>query len=173
MASSDRDESKFPIQGLTRDYWSNETEATATCFCGAVQMVVPLTAPGLVNTFVCHCSDCRKVSASMFATNFTTLDTHTRFTRGEDNLTVFGQSTTTTTGNTMSNSFCKTCGTLMFRAGSGAPGTRFMRGGMIDDHTIHGTLLRPEVEIFSEHRVSWLDGLEGVKQNIGMGDLGK
>jgi hypothetical protein len=31
---------KFPLQGLTDDGWSNEDEATATCACGAVQMVI-------------------------------------------------------------------------------------------------------------------------------------
>jgi hypothetical protein len=31
---------KFPLQGLTDDGWSDEDEATATCACGAVQMVI-------------------------------------------------------------------------------------------------------------------------------------
>ena len=30
---------KFPIAGLARDGWSTSDEATATCFCGAVQLV--------------------------------------------------------------------------------------------------------------------------------------
>jgi hypothetical protein len=136
-------------------------------------MVKPIVRPGLVNTFVCHCSDCRNVSASMFATNFTTLDSHTRFIRGEDNLTTFGQSHTTTTGNSMTNSFCKTCGTLMYRVGSIAPGTKFFRGGVVDDHSLHGSVLKPEVEIFTEHRTAWLEPIPGAKQNIGMGDFGK
>jgi hypothetical protein len=109
----------------------------------------------------------------MFATNFTSLDTHTRFTRGEDNLTVFSQNKTTATGGTMSNSFCKTCGTLMFRAGSVAPGTKFMRGGIIDDHRLHDTMLRPGVEIFSEHRAGWVKPVDGVEQAKGMGPFSK
>lgn len=36
MATSD---DKFPVAGLARDGWSTEDEATATCFCGAVQLV--------------------------------------------------------------------------------------------------------------------------------------
>lgn len=105
----------------------------------------------------------------MFATNFTALDTHTRFTRGEDNLTVFSQSKTTATGKAMANSFCKICGTLMFRAGEVAPGTKFMRGGIIDDHSLHNTVLKPGVEIFSEHRASWVEPVKGVDQAEGMG----
>lgn len=30
----------LPLSGLTRDGWSTEDEATATCACGKVQMVV-------------------------------------------------------------------------------------------------------------------------------------
>jgi len=28
----------FPVAGLANDGWSTEDEATATCFCGAVQL---------------------------------------------------------------------------------------------------------------------------------------
>jgi hypothetical protein len=30
----------FPVVHLSNDGWSNEDEATATCFCGAVQLVL-------------------------------------------------------------------------------------------------------------------------------------
>ncbi|WRT66025.1 uncharacterized protein IL334_002976 [Kwoniella shivajii] len=159
---------KFPHKGLTHDGWSNEEEATATCFCGRVQMVVPLKAPGLVNTFLCNCADCRKVTASMFATNFTTLDTHTRYSRGEDNLTLFGQDETAVSGKTMTNAFCSTCGTLMWRQGSAFPGVKFLRVGTVDDIDLHGTVLKPEIEQFTDFRVSWLHDLEGAKQFKGM-----
>lgn len=66
--------------------------ATATCYCGAVQLEVvsivfylgtdisnllnactdtrqPVEGEDLVNTHVCHCKDCRKVTATMFASN--------------------------------------------------------------------------------------------------------
>jgi hypothetical protein len=31
-------ESRFPLAGQADDGWSTEEEATATCFCGAVQL---------------------------------------------------------------------------------------------------------------------------------------
>ncbi len=105
----------------------------------------------------------------MFATNFTALDSHVRYTRGQDNLTVFAQNKTTFTGGEMANSFCKTCGTLMFRAGECAPGTKFMRGGIVDDHTLHDTILKPGVELFTEHRASWVKPADGVEQAKNMG----
>lgn len=38
MASTDKSTAYIPLAGLARDGWSTETEATATCFCGAVQL---------------------------------------------------------------------------------------------------------------------------------------
>lgn len=52
---------------------SKEDEATATCFCGAVQLAFPTKAPGLVDTFVCNCTDCRKITASMVSLSLTRL----------------------------------------------------------------------------------------------------
>lgn len=31
-------QSYFPLAGAAQDGWSNDEEATATCFCGAVQL---------------------------------------------------------------------------------------------------------------------------------------
>jgi hypothetical protein len=40
MSGSDSRNDDFPLQGLTDDGWSNDKEATATCACGKVQMVI-------------------------------------------------------------------------------------------------------------------------------------
>jgi hypothetical protein len=61
----------------------------------------------------------------------------------------------------------------MYRQGTIAPGTRFMRGGIIDDHEIHGTILKPQHEIFVEHRAKWLQPVEGAVQHHGMGTFGQ
>lgn len=36
--ASDKSKSYFPVAGESGDGWSTEDEATATCFCGAVQL---------------------------------------------------------------------------------------------------------------------------------------
>ncbi|KAM0519097.1 hypothetical protein ACHAPE_004093 [Trichoderma viride] len=153
----------LPLSGVARDGWSTETEATATCFCGAVQVVVPIVAPGLVNTFLCNCFDCRKVTASMFASNFTVENSHLKFVRGEDNLTRWGNNKTPTSRTEMTNSFCKTCGTLMYRRSEVFPSQSYMRIGTVDDFNLHETKLKPEVEIFTDSRVNWWHGVEGAK----------
>lgn len=57
----------------------------------------------------------------------------------------------------------------MFRQGAFAPGTRFMRGGIIDDHRLHDTFLKPDVEIFTEHRAKWVKAVDGAEQGKAMG----
>ncbi|KAJ7864930.1 Mss4-like protein, partial [Mycena leptocephala] len=121
----------------------------------------PIQGPGLVGSFVCNCSDCRKITASMFASNFIVADTHLTHLRGRDNLNTYSQSRTIAAGNIMTNYFCSTCGTLMYRIGSGYPGISVLRIGTVDDFNLHETKLKPQVEQFVENRVGWLHGLEG------------
>ncbi|KAF8210824.1 Mss4-like protein [Mycena galopus ATCC 62051] len=163
-APNDKPNSIFPLAGSATDGWSNDDEATATCFCGAVQLKFPTQGPGLLGSFICNCTDCRKITASMFASNFTIADTHLTHLRGRENLSAFGQARTIASGNTMTNYFCATCGTLMYRVSSGFPGMSILRIGTVDDFALHETKLRPRVEQFVETRVGWLCGAEGVRQ---------
>ncbi|KUJ12949.1 uncharacterized protein LY89DRAFT_785495 [Mollisia scopiformis] len=166
-ATFDKTKSNFPLAGIARDGWSTEDEATATCFCGAVQLSFPTQGEGLVDTFICNCADCRKITASMFVSNFTIADTHLKHVRGQDNLKVFKQTYTVGGGNTsrtMANHFCSTCGTLMYRVGSAFPGMSILRIGTVDDFHLHESKLFPQYEQFTKSRVSWLHGVEGVKQ---------
>jgi hypothetical protein len=39
MSLTDESKPYIPLAGLASDGWSNEDEATATCFCGEVQLV--------------------------------------------------------------------------------------------------------------------------------------
>ncbi|KAL1874476.1 hypothetical protein Daus18300_003494 [Diaporthe australafricana] len=161
--ATDKSKFDFPLT-VAEDGWTKEEEATATCFCGAVQLAFPTQGPGLINTFVCNCADCRKVTASMFASNFTVDDKHLRHLRGQDNLSSWGQAKTVASGNNMTNYFCSTCGTLMYRVSSGFPGASILRIGTVDDFNLHETKLKPQVEFFVERRVAWLSGVEGARQ---------
>lgn len=163
-APTDKSKSYFPLAGGADDGWSNETSATATCYCGAVQLSFPTEGPGFLSTFVCNCTDCRKITASMFASNFTIADTHLTHVRGRDNLSSYSQSRTIASGKTMTNYFCKTCGTLMYRVGEAFPGRSILRIGTVDDFHLHETKLKPKREIYVKDRVSWFTGVEGTQQ---------
>lgn len=45
-------ESYFPLAGAAQDGWSNDEEATATCFCGAVQLA--FVGTHLINPIVSY-----------------------------------------------------------------------------------------------------------------------
>lgn len=100
----------------------------------------------------------------MFGSNFTVADTHLKHLRGKDSLTQYTQASTTTTGNSMTNHFCRICGTLMYRTGSGFPGLSILRIGTVDDFNLQETALKPDVEQFVKDRVAWLSGVEGAEK---------
>lgn len=70
----------------------------------------PTEGDDLVDTFICNCTDCRKITASMFASNFIVNDSALKHLKGQDKLTKFSQNNTIETGNCMSNYFCSVCG---------------------------------------------------------------
>jgi hypothetical protein len=121
----------------------------------------PTTGPGLVDTFVCNCSDCRKITASVFASNFTVLDTHLKHLRGQDNLKTFAQKQTVGSGKTMTNYFCATCGSLMYRVAEKYPGYSILRIGSVDDFNLADTKLKPRREQYIKYRVGWFTGVDG------------
>ncbi|GAM91030.1 hypothetical protein ANO11243_090770 [Dothideomycetidae sp. 11243] len=163
MASSDKVDRKFPLANLTHDGRSTEDLATASCFCGEVQLEFPTAAPGLVDSFVCHCSDCHKITASMFASNFIVDDKYLKHVRGQEKLKTFAQSKTIASGNTMTNYFCGNCGTLMYRVSSGYPGMSITRIGTIDDFELMETKFKPRIEQFVKQRSKWLKEVEGAE----------
>ncbi|KAK1235472.1 hypothetical protein PQX77_001300 [Marasmius sp. AFHP31] len=171
VATADKSKPYIPLAGLANDGWSKEGEATATCFCGSVQLSFPTEAPGLIGTFACNCTDCHKFTASMFASGFIVAETYLKHLRGRETLKSFTQSQTVAAGKEMTNHFCSNCGTLMYREGPGFPGQKILRTGTVDDFNLHETKLRPQVELFTKDRVSWLPGVEGAKQFETMGGL--
>lgn len=64
----------------------------------------------------------------------------------------------------MTNHFCDTCGTLLYRVSSGFPGMSILRIGTIDDFHLQETKLRPQVEQYTKDRVAWLSPVEGARQ---------
>ncbi|KAJ5493632.1 hypothetical protein N7463_009719 [Penicillium fimorum] len=154
----------IPLAGGADDGWSQDGKATATCYCGAIQLAFPTQGPGLVDTFVCHCSDCRKITASMFASNFIIADSYLKHLRGREKLKSYSQSRTIESGKRMTNFFCSTCGSLMYRVGEAYPGHSILRIGTVDDFNLHETQLRPRIEQYTKDRVGWLHSMESARQ---------
>jgi hypothetical protein len=162
-ATIDKSKPYFPLASGADDGWSKKDSATATCYCGAVQLAFPTQGPGMVGTFLCHCNDCRKFTGSMFATGFSVANTHLTHVRGQDKLTAFSQSHTIASGRKMTQNFCSICGTLIYRTPEASP-AKILRLGTVDDFHLHETKLRPNREIWVKDRVCWLSPLEGLEQ---------
>ncbi|KAF9256130.1 hypothetical protein L218DRAFT_882505 [Marasmius fiardii PR-910] len=136
--------------------------ATATCFCGSVQLEFPTEGDHM--PFICHCADCHKISSSMFCSNFIVADEKLRHTRDEEFLTKYSTSKSITTGSTMTNFFCSICGSLLYRCGTGFPGLSALRIGTVDDFNLHSTLLKPKVEQYVKDKSVWETPAEGIEQ---------
>ncbi|KAF2492792.1 hypothetical protein BU16DRAFT_620117 [Lophium mytilinum] len=154
MAASDK----------TQNIGSTDDEATATCFCGAVQMAFPTWGPGYMGSFLCHCLDCHKITSSMFSSGFCIDGKYIKHTRGQSDLKTVSRTESIASGNTVTNYSCSTCGTLMYRLSTGFPGLYALRIGTVDDVTLMETKLKPTVEQFTTSRVAYLKGVEGMKQ---------
>ncbi|KAH7385204.1 Mss4-like protein [Phaeosphaeria sp. MPI-PUGE-AT-0046c] len=151
----------FPKAGLVNDGWTKDNHTTATCFCGAVQLSFPYTGDAISHSTICHCADCRKITASMFASNFNLTDKHLTHVRGQDKLKTFSQNTSVRSGSSMTNHFCEECGSLMYRVSGRLPGLRIMRLGSVDDHALVEGVMRPMFEQFLERRAGWLEDVKG------------
>jgi hypothetical protein len=97
----------------------------------------------------------------MFASNFSIADTHLSHIRGQSNLKTYSTTKGIASGKTMTNYFCDTCGSLMYRVGERFPGWRILRLGTVDDVGLVEGVMRPRFEQFVESRAGWLDGPKG------------
>jgi hypothetical protein len=96
------------------------------CQCGAIRYEL---AHGPVRLFVCHCTECRKQSASAFGISFIVPQTALRLVRGEPKL----WSRATDSGNTLDCAFCGDCGTRLWHRRRGSADTLSIKGGSLDN----------------------------------------
>nr|MBP6597220.1 GFA family protein [Arenimonas sp.] len=96
------------------------------CQCGAVRY--RLTC-GPVALFVCHCTECRKQSASAFGISFIVPREAVQMLQGQPAL----WSRSTDAGNTLDCAFCPTCGSRLWHQRRGAGDTLSIKGGSLDE----------------------------------------
>ena len=100
----------------------------------------------------------------MFASNFIVRDEHLKHLRGQSNLRKFENETTPMSGKRMTNYFCETCGTLMYRVGEKFPEQSILRIGTVDDFSLMEGALKPQWELFTKDRLSWVGEVPGAKK---------
>ncbi|GAW24506.1 hypothetical protein ANO14919_140930 [Xylariales sp. No.14919] len=146
------------------DDTSPASTATSSCFCGAVQLSFPIEGPDLIDVFLCHCPDCKKLSASLFGAGIMASSSSVRILRGQNDLATLVKPDRASSGGSVTNTRCGACGTLMHRVSSGFSGITVLRTGTVDDVRLLETELRPRTEMFTKYRPSWLRACEGARQ---------
>ncbi len=119
---------------------------TGGCMCGAVRFEVSAPASDLYH---CHCSMCRKMHGTAFATYAVVAKSAMALTRGEDNLSSFKSSPG------VSRSFCRTCGCQILIDVAEEPDNRWFMPAILDD-PVHPGAAQRERHIFVGSMIPWL-----------------
>ncbi len=127
---------------------------TGGCLCGDVRFEIS----GPIRDIVCcHCSRCRKVQGSAFATNGNVARDDFRFLSGEAQLTGYKSSPDQT------KYFCKKCGSPILSRSVAQPDQIRIRLGTIDGDIAE----RPEAHIFVSSKANWEDICDDLPQYDG------
>ena len=112
------------------------------CLCAKVKFQI---AQKITNIVMCHCSECRRVQGTAFATNGNVENDNFTFLKGEDNLTEFKEN------DNKSRFFCKTCGSpIMAKLKNNPNYTRIRLGSITSD--INEPI---EKHIFVNSKANW------------------
>lgn len=119
------------------------------CMCGAIKYTSE-AEPILVG--VCHCTDCRRQSGTAFSINVGV---------PRDELVITGtpkvfETMGTDRGAPAQRNFCGDCGSPIISILADADDIAFIKGGTLDDPT----WLEPELELWEESRLPWVDRIE-------------
>ncbi len=123
-----------------------------SCLCGAVEFHV--TEP-MKAAYNCHCTRCRRGRAAAHASNGFTSASGVTFLKGGDNL----KSYKLPEARYFTQTFCKTCSSLMPRIDPGRDVAVVPLGGLDDDPGI-----RPMAHIFTNNMAGWHDITDGTPQ---------
>lgn len=112
------------------------------CYCGAVQFEISSEISNIIH---CHCSECRKLQGSSFATNGVVDSVNFSLIKGQNDLTAHKLTDTQT------RFFCKHCGSPIKSENTSVPGKVRVRLGTIDSD-IKET---PQAHIFVASKANW------------------
>mgnify|MGYP002713084919 CR=1 FL=1 len=115
---------------------------TGGCLCGTVRFEIH----GPIRDIIyCHCSQCRKVQGSAFATNGVVASDDFRLLSGEDNLTAYPVS------EDQDKLFCGTCGSPIMSRRASRPEQLRIRLGTIESDITE----RPGAHLFVGSKANW------------------
>jgi len=96
------------------------------CQCGHIRYRAPTVPEAL---YVCHCTECRKQSASAFGISYTIARKSLAIVEGSPAF----WSRTTDSGHTLACAFCPDCGSRLWHQSTGYPATLNIKAGSFDE----------------------------------------
>ena len=130
---------------------------TGGCLCGAVRYEAEGEADW---TALCYCRDCQRTSGSGYVPVMGVKRSQVKIT-GE----MSSFDTPAANGNIATRHFCPTCGSLVLGGHlEDADGVLSIYVGALDDPSVY----RPQVAVFTRHRLPWDRTAEGVTEFDGM-----
>jgi hypothetical protein len=133
----------------------NVAPVTGRCQCGAVRFKVMAPPDELYH---CHCSMCRRVHGTAFATYATVKRAAIVIEQGADNLSTYD------TSPPIHRHFCRTCGCQLFIDDDNAPEKRWFMPGICDWPADMKAPPGDLVHIFVGSKVPWLPIGDGLPQ---------
>ena len=121
------------------------------CYCGAIEFEITSAINDIV---FCHCSECRKLQGSAFATNGVVESKSFNLLKGNKDLTKHKLSDTQT------RYFCKHCGSPIKSENTKVPGKLRVRLGTIDSDILEN----PQAHIFTASKANWENICDEVPQ---------
>jgi hypothetical protein len=115
-----------------------------SCLCGSIRYEIDGQIGPALN---CHCSMCRKVTGSAFRSRLAVPRENFRWLTGEDLLTHYVSSPTTT------RTFCKVCGSTLVSLFDDNPETLGLAMGTLDDDPV----IRPSFHVFVGSKAPWFE----------------
>ena len=113
------------------------------CLCGAVTFESSAEPQAV---FHCCCEDCRRSSGTGHCTHIVIPESSFSLT---GDVTFFAHKADS--GNTVTKTFCGTCGSPIYSTNSGYPGAVFPRASVLNDPE----MVRPQMVVYASRAVSW------------------
>jgi hypothetical protein len=120
------------------------------CLCGAVHYAV---MDEFLYALNCHCSNCRRATGSAFKPFAGIERTKLHVTKGDDNLSIFGEEI-------VNDTRCKACGSLLYSVVRDGAFVHVTMGTLVDNPTI-----RPTAHIFVGSKAPWFTITDDLPQH--------
>jgi len=129
---------------------------TGACNCGKIKYKVELPeSEPLPKLIICHCTHCKRYTASAFSTNIVVPEEYHSFTSGQPKIYIDGNDF----GTELQRRFCGDCGSPLTSKPHKLPGKTVVKFGTLDDRTPFTEI---EAEIYVKRKETWLgDVLNG------------